>query len=125
MTEIVRLNLEMVGDYEVEIASTGEEGLAKIEDSQFDLVVTDFMLPGITGDEVLRRTRLLRPDLPIVLFSIYYDDATTISPQVREMADACLRKPLDHDELVRVIGDLLGKRTKRNGSEMSPNAGGA
>jgi len=119
------LNLEMVGDYEVEIASTGEEGLAQIEASQFDLVVTDFMLPGITGDEVLRRTRLLHPDLPIVLFSIYYDDAMTISPQVREMADACLRKPLDHEELVRVIGDLLSKRGKRNGSEMSPNAGGA
>jgi CheY-like chemotaxis protein len=122
MTEIVRLNLEMVGDYEVEIASTGEEGLAKMEESQFDLVVTDFMLPGITGDEVIRRTRLLQADLPIVLFSIYYDDATTISPQVRAMADACLLKPLDHEELVRVIGDLLGNRSD---SEMSPNTGGA
>ena len=119
------MNLEMVGDYDVEIASTGEEGLAKIEESQFDLVVTDFMLPGITGDEVLRRTRLLQPDLPIVLFSIYYDDATTISAQVRAMADAYLRKPLDHDELVRVIEDLLSKRTKRTGSELSRNAAGA
>jgi CheY-like chemotaxis protein len=125
MTEIVRLNLEMVGDYDVEIASTGGEGLAKIEESQFDLVVTDFMLPGITGDEVLRRTRLLHPDLPIVLFSIYYDDATTISAQAHAMADACLRKPLDHDELVRVIEDLLSKRTKCTGSELSRNAAGA
>ena len=116
------MNLEMVGDYEVEIASTGEEGLAKIEGAQFDLVVTDFVLSGITGDEVLRRTRLLQPGLPIVLFSIYYDDATTIYPQVRAMADAYLQKPLDHEALVRVIEDLLGER---NGSELSPNAGGA
>jgi CheY-like chemotaxis protein len=108
MAEIVRLNLELVGDYEVETAASGEEGLQKMETSAFDLLVTDFMLPGITGGEVVRRVKSIRPGMPVVLFSVYYDDATTIAPDVRRSADACLRKPLDHDEFVRIVAELLG-----------------
>jgi DNA-binding NtrC family response regulator len=108
MAEIVRLNLELVGDYEVETAVSGEEGLRKMEDAHFDLLVTDFMLPGITGGDVVRRVKSQRPDMPVVLFSIYYDDVTTIPPEVCRSADACLRKPLDHDEFVRVVAGLLG-----------------
>ena len=85
--------------------------LEKIASSDFDLLVTDFMLPGITGGEVVRRVKSIRPDMPVVLFSVFYDDVTTISPEVRRSADACLKKPLDHDEFVRVVAELLGDDT--------------
>lgn len=56
VTDIVRMRLEMQG-YDVELAHSGEEALAKIALEVPDLMVLDVQMPGIDGYEVCRRLR--------------------------------------------------------------------
>ena len=62
VTDIVRMRLSMYG-YEVDLAHSGEEALAKVAVAVPDLMVLDVQMPGIDGYEVCRRLRSRdRPD---------------------------------------------------------------
>ncbi len=50
--------------YEVDLASDGEEGLAKMQKGGYDLVLLDIMLPKIDGLEILRRVNKQKPEKP-------------------------------------------------------------
>jgi DNA-binding NtrC family response regulator len=107
LAEIVKLNLELSGDYSVEIASSGEEGLRLLATEPFDLVITDFKLPGVTGVEVLERLKEEQPELPVVLFSVYYDDPQAVPARARALADGLVGKPIDHEAMERLVRNLL------------------
>lgn len=55
--------------YEVATYFEGKSGLAAAEKQNFDLVMLDIMMPGLTGLEVLKELRLKHPNLPVVLFT--------------------------------------------------------
>ena len=109
LAEIVKLNLELSGDYSVEIAASGEEGLRMLAGEPFDLVITDFKLPGVNGVEVLERLKEEQPDLPVVLFSVYYDDPQAVPARARALADGLVGKPIDHDAMERLVRTLLAE----------------
>lgn len=50
--------------YEVDLASDGEEGLAKMQKGGYDLVLLDIMLPKVDGLEVMRRVNKQKPEKP-------------------------------------------------------------
>src|SRR5438309_10517659 len=67
---LLRYNLESEG-YEVETAARGDEAEIKLKESLPDLLVLDWMLPGMSGIELCRRLRA-RPDterLPIIMLT--------------------------------------------------------
>jgi CheY-like chemotaxis protein len=108
----VKLNLEHGGAYDVVTAASGREGLRLAEETPFDLVITDFRMPGMDGKAVLSALKAKRPHTPVVLFSIYYDDRQTITPEIERQADGLISKPIDHEQLERAIRSALA--TKRN-----------
>jgi CheY-like chemotaxis protein len=62
--------LEELGHDAVHIAASGAEALAVLErDGGFDLLLTDHMMPGLSGMRLAARARALHPRLPIVLAS--------------------------------------------------------
>jgi len=72
----------------------------------FDLVVTDYNMPGYSGVDLLRDVRLIRADLPIALASGY------VSPEIeasalQEGARALIHKPNDVDEMCETMQRLL------------------
>lgn len=67
-----RALLEEVG-YCVHIASTGEEGLKLFETTSFDVVVTDYRMPGMNGAELIEQIRKLSPTVHIILLSGFVD----------------------------------------------------
>ena len=74
--------------------------------SRFDLLVTDYNMPGYSGVELLREARLIRPTLPVALASGY------ITPEIEESAlqegaRALIHKPNDVDELCETVQRLL------------------
>ena len=70
LTMLLRYNLEAEG-YEVETSARGDEADTRLKESTPDLVVLDWMLPGLSGIELCRRLRA-RPEtrqLPIIMSS--------------------------------------------------------
>ena len=58
---LLKSNLENIGDYMVDVAYSGEEGLRKAKEVEFDLVITDFRMPGLNGRDVLNALKEMRP----------------------------------------------------------------
>lgn len=72
----------------------------------FDLLVTDYNMPGYSGMELLRETRLIRPDLPVALASGYVT-AEIEQSALSAGARALIHKPNDVDELCETVQRLL------------------
>ncbi len=53
----------------LETASSGEEGLEKIKEENYDAVITDYQMPGMTGIELLRKLRKKGYGIPIIIFT--------------------------------------------------------
>jgi two-component system phosphate regulon response regulator PhoB len=100
--------------FEPVVATTGAEALDLMRESAPDLIVTDFMMPGMTGHELTRRARAdgRLKDVPVILTSSAPEAAGRDSP-----ADALLPKPFDLDEVEVLLREWLGRsrRARRNG----------
>ena len=102
-------NLERTGEYKVTTASSGEEGLEKATATRFDLVITDYRMPGLDGKAVLDRLKAMDPQSLVVLFSIYHDDASQMTREILCKADGIIGKPIDSEQLLKTIQDALAR----------------
>ena len=90
--------LELEG-YEVESAASGEEGLARIGDRSFDLVLLDLALPDRNGIDLLAELRALDPQLSVIMITAY----GTVENAVKAMqagAANFVQKPWDNEKLL-------------------------
>ena len=103
---LIRSILEDNG-YRILEAGNGREALASLQDgSRPDLVLTDVVMPDVTGPELVSRLSELRDDIP-VLFMSGYADSQLLSRGVSEEAVSVLRKPFTSHELTRMVGEAL------------------
>lgn len=91
IAELLRIWFEPVG-WDVVTAASGPEGVARAAERPPDAVVLDLMLPGYDGLEVLRRIRLLQPQVTVVL-STARDTDEDRAAGLAAGADAYLVKP--------------------------------
>jgi two-component system, cell cycle sensor histidine kinase and response regulator CckA len=105
-----KLVLQKAG-YAVLAARSGTEALEITNSQEVDLVLSDQLMPGITGVELARRVKLEHPDLPVILLS-----GVNEIPVGADSADAFLSKLEGPDGLCREIHALLNAagRTKRH-----------
>ena len=90
--------------YTVETATDGREALALFSQARdrFDIVVTDFSMPGLRGDRLAREMLAMRPDLPIILctgFSHSFGEADATAMGIRSY----LKKPVNLRELAACL----------------------
>ncbi|MBA4794603.1 MAG: PAS domain S-box protein [Phenylobacterium sp.] len=95
--------LEDLG-HEVLQATSGEAALGLLTDD-IDLLVTDQLMPQMTGDELARRARARQPDLPVLLVSGYGELSEEGGPQPPRLA-----KPFTQAELAEAIAELTGHK---------------
>ena len=115
LCKLTKLNLERTGEFQVTTAYSGEEALGMAKGQDFDLVITDYRMPGMDGKELLEALKALRPNRPVVLFSIYHDDCKTITADLEAKADGLISKPIDHEKLVQTIQEALAGSRSRKG----------
>src|SRR5919198_6266957 len=108
MQEVLAEALRFEG-YHVAAASTGEDALVRLESEEFDVIITDIALPGVSGIEVLERARVLNPVAAVILITGYATVETAIKALQKGAAEF-LQKPLDLGELTRCIGRVLESR---------------
>ena len=111
LTLLLRYNLEAEG-YSVESAVRGDEADLKLKESTPDLAVIDWMLPGLSGIELIRRLRA-RPEtnqLPIIMLTARGEETERVRG-LATGADDYIVKPFSVPELLARIRALL-RRTK-------------
>jgi signal transduction histidine kinase len=104
----------LASDYNTSIATNGEEGLYQALALHPDLIISDIMMPGMSGDEMVQKVRTY-PELnitPIVILTAKTDDQSRVQ-LLREGAQDYLIKPFSVEELrARVSNWIIIKRTR-------------
>lgn len=88
--------------YSVDTAKNGTEGIENFKKNYYDLVITDFKMPDITGEEVLKQCKEINPIVPVVVITAY----GTIGSAVELMKSGAIdliEKPVDLIKLLIVI----------------------
>jgi DNA-binding response OmpR family regulator len=95
--------------FAVQVASDGDAGYALACSEDVDLVILDLMLPKLSGDEVLRRLRVRRPDVPVIILTAR-DAVEDRVEGLNAGADDYVTKPFSFAELLaRVYARLRAK----------------
>jgi len=92
--------------YQVRQAADGETGLKLLAEQAPDLLMVDFIMPGLNGAEVIERVRAVLPDLPIILATGYVDAQVSAELLQRELI---LQKPFDIDDLATMVRQALAR----------------
>jgi DNA-binding NarL/FixJ family response regulator len=91
-------------------ASTGQDTLREVRAQKFDLILLDISLPGISGLDVLKQIRSLKPELPILILSMYPEEQYAVRT-LRAGASGYLTKESASGELIRAIREVAqGKK---------------
>jgi signal transduction histidine kinase len=84
--------------HSVETASSGSDALEKFRTSQFDVVITDHVMAGMTGEQLAVAINQLNPKVPVILVT-GYASGYTVGKQYSEAVDLVLAKPLSRAAL--------------------------
>jgi len=105
--EKLRIILESEG-YEVAAAADGLEGLKAVDGSKFDLIISDILMPGLTGYELCRKLKsdTSKKEIPFILLTTLSDPMDVIQG-LECGADNFITKPYEPEVLVRRVQNVL------------------
>jgi two-component system nitrogen regulation response regulator NtrX len=95
--------------YIVDDAEDGVEGLEKIKNNDYDLVLCDIKMPKMDGVEVLEAVKKIKPEIPMVMISGHGDMETAIQT-MRLGAFDYISKPPDLNRLLNTVRNALDKK---------------
>jgi CheY-like chemotaxis protein len=93
--------------HEVTAAADADQALAALETSTFDLLLTDVVMPGMDGFDLLRRVKSAWPDIKVIVLT-GYARKQSISDFLLYGADDYLSKPFQVHELVAAVDRVTG-----------------
>ena len=109
VAEVLELMLGQLG-YEAMVVNNGEEALDAFFSGDYDLVISDVYMPGISGQEVARAVKEAKAEVPVILITGW-----GLQLDSSEMGvDGMIAKPFKKEALSQVINDVL---TDRRGNE--------
>ena len=108
LREMLNQSLASEG-YRVATAGSGEEAVTCLEEQEFDVIVTDLVMPGLGGLDVLEKARLLDPRAAVILMTAYASLDTAIAALRRGACDY-LEKPFTVGDLKLRVRRLLQYR---------------
>ena len=95
--------------FSTELSDSGYSALEKLQTHDFQLVITDLKMPGMSGMEVLKAITILQPNVPVILITGY----STVENAVEVMKKGAfdyLAKPFTPDQLLEKVGKALDHR---------------
>ncbi len=95
--------------YEAKSASDGVQGLEKLEQEHFDLLILDLKMPKKPGLEVLEALKETKPELPVIVISgVAHEDE--FKEATKAGARICFKKPFNITQLLEAVGTQIRKR---------------
>ena len=103
----------------VQCVESGESALAELKQNTFDLMITDYDMPGLDGLSLTRQVSVIALDMPVILIT------GNISSEIPHMAKQAgiakvLAKPFSSEALLETIRGVAGTRRERAVMEVNP-----
>lgn len=102
--------LSLETEYEVTTFTSAEEALKHLENSDVDLVMSDFLMPEMDGISFLSEVRKLKPEIPRIILTGYADKENAIKAINEVGLFHYLEKPWDNDNMLIVLRNGLEKQ---------------
>jgi len=109
MRRVLQMILQKEG-YEITTAKDGREALQKVERENFDLVLTDMKMPGLSGIDLLKKIRESDEEIPVIMITAYGTVETAVKA-MKEGAHDYLLKPFEKDEMKIIVANALKMKT--------------
>ena len=106
--KVISRSLTKLG-YECAMADSGEEALDVLSEREFDLLISDIMMPGMSGLDLLQVVRQQFPDMAVIMVTAVDERATAIR-SLELGAYGYMIKPFDNNELVISVVNALERR---------------
>lgn len=118
LVELLKYNIEALG-YDVDVAMRGDEAETRLQERSFDLILLDWMLPGLSGIELCRRirSRAQTSSTPVIMLTARGEEGERVRG-LTTGADDYVVKPFSIPELAARIKALL----RRSSPELITNA---
>ncbi|MFD1123967.1 response regulator transcription factor [Lentilactobacillus raoultii] len=107
---LLEYNLKQA-NFEVQSATNGTDALSMIESHHYDIVLLDLMLPGMSGEEVLKRVRMDRNDTPVIVLTAKDTEFDKVFG-LEMGADDYVPKPFSPREVIARINAVLRRYEK-------------
>ena len=101
----IQMMLSFYG-HEVETATDGAAGLARYEAGRFDLVITDYLMPEMKGDQLVARIKQIRPDQRVIMVTAFAEDFLSRGKPTGGV-DHVLTKPFSLEDLRAAIAKVM------------------
>ncbi len=95
--------------YETDLSLSAEEALEKIGSTVYDIIITDILLPGIDGIQILKAVKSRHPDQIVIIMTAYASLETSVEA-LRAGAYDYITKPIIHEELKQVVKNALRQK---------------
>jgi putative nucleotidyltransferase with HDIG domain len=99
-------------DYQIDTCLSGQDALAKMAESHYDMLISDLKMPGINGIELIKTVKTQSPDTATVLVTGYATVETAVKA-LRHGADDYVTKPFNIEELRKVVSRGLESKQLR------------
>ena len=106
---LIKIISEESNTYLVEEAEDGLQGIEKIKDNEYDLVLCDIKMPKMDGVEVLEKAKKIKPEIPFVMISGHGDLDTAVNT-MRLGAFDYISKPPDLNRLLNTVRNALDRK---------------
>ncbi|HSW64078.1 MAG TPA: sigma-54 dependent transcriptional regulator [Dissulfurispiraceae bacterium] len=99
--------------YQITSAASGEEGISRLEQKRFDLVITDLKMGKVDGLRVLKRARALAADMPVVIMTAFGTIESAVDAMKQGAAEYII-KPFLNEEIKLTVQRVLEQRSIAN-----------
>lgn len=103
------LGLHQDGIYRVETCDSGESALGRLHERAFDLLISDYRLPGIDGLELMERAQQIHPHIRSILITAF--GSAEVEARAHILANAYLPKPFRLNDIIRLVERTLHEST--------------
>lgn len=110
ITETISTYLELTTDYKIFTANDPTAGLSIVGREKIDLILSDFLMPGMNGLEFLKKAKEIQGDSTLILLTGYADKENAIKAINQVGLYYYIEKPWNNEELVKIIRNGIEKK---------------
>jgi DNA-binding NtrC family response regulator len=110
---VIRQGLQRIlenGGFYVETFGNGRLAIERMQEHDFDLVITDLKMPGMSGMEVMKSIKILQPEVPIIIITGFSAVDSAVESMKGGAADY-IAKPFTPEEIIEKIGTALEQKS--------------